>query len=666
MSAMGLVTTLPSAVQQANLNLDFLNQKYSVNGVSKTFDQLVTNTRASTACYYGADGLIKTAAANVSRFEYDPVTLQPAGFLIEEARTNMTSYSSTFINGVWGKTAASVYSNVAVAPDGTYTADKLIEDTSTSVHSITRSIAVAVSTTYTWSVFLKAAERTSASIQFGNFANQVASNAVYINLLTGETINNDANRTRVQALSNGWFRVSATVTTTATGTSIFPSIYTSITFGSNNYTGDGRSGIYIWGGSMELGAFPTSHIPTPVVFTSRASTATYYDNIGVLQTAASGVARSNAYTRDSTGKLIPIGLLTENTSTNLVTRSAEFDNAGWAKARTTVTANQAIAPDGTMSMDLVLPTNVSGDHQVSVSVAATASTNYVWSCYLKAAGYNWGRLRVADSVSFLKDAVVDLVNGTIYNPSNISTIEPVGNGIWRVSVAVTTQAAATTISVGVWVYDNTRTSTFVGDGVSGIYVWGAQLETGNVATSYIPTTSATVVRAADVTSSSTATRAHDAPSVALDATTWFNPNEFTVYGESQVITPKNETSVRQYEMSTAADNNNRAGILYQQGFSTAVLQVVGAGATSASIASAAFPSNSVLRTASALKVNDFAVSFNGATTQTDTSGVMPTGMDRLYIGVFRTGVSNQPCGYIRNIQVFNRRLSNSILQVLSS
>jgi hypothetical protein len=103
-----------------------------------------------------------------------------------------------------------------------------------------------------------------------------------------------------------------------------------------NYSGDGTSGVCLWGAQFETGAFPTSYIPSTDSFTSRASTATYFDSNGVLQTAGSGVARSNAYGYDTSGALKPIGLLLEAGATNLLLRSEEFDNAAWGKTGATI------------------------------------------------------------------------------------------------------------------------------------------------------------------------------------------------------------------------------------------------------------------------------------------------------------------------------------------
>ncbi|WP_434033730.1 phage head spike fiber domain-containing protein [Cupriavidus sp. a3] len=235
------------------------------------FAELITFTRASAAWRCNASGILVQDGNNVPRYDYDPVTLQPRGMLVEEARTNLLTHSANFPDASWPKTGCSVTGNAALSPDGTSSADKIVEDTSTGIHAVVRNVTVSVSTTYTYSVFVKAAERTVAQVQLGNFGNQVASNTVYINLLTGAFTATDASRTVVRDVGNGWWWVATTVTTTASGTSLAPSAYAVQTMGTSTYTGDGASGIYVWGAQLEAGAFPTSHIPTTTAAVARSA-----------------------------------------------------------------------------------------------------------------------------------------------------------------------------------------------------------------------------------------------------------------------------------------------------------------------------------------------------------------------------------------------------------
>jgi hypothetical protein len=113
-----------------SLNLDFAN--------SQSVDPRITFTRASTATRVNANGLIEVVASNSPRIDFDPATQVCKGLLIEEQRTNLLTYSENFDNAAWGKQSVTVNANAAIAPDGTLTADKLIESTTNAVHYVYR------------------------------------------------------------------------------------------------------------------------------------------------------------------------------------------------------------------------------------------------------------------------------------------------------------------------------------------------------------------------------------------------------------------------------------------------------------------------------------------------------------------------------------------------
>jgi hypothetical protein len=182
--------------------------------------------------------------------------------------------------------------------------------------------SVTASTTHTFSVFAKG----DGSGRLLNLTLQTNAGYLqsYFNLSTGTVSNVSAGLTAsIQAVNNGWYRCLVTATTGSTLCT--PFIYIAAAAGENSVyvlrTGDGVSGILVWGAVREQGSFPTSYIPTPATFTSRASSATYYDASGVIQTANTNVARSAAYFPDSNGVMKPAGLLLEAAGTNLVTYS---------------------------------------------------------------------------------------------------------------------------------------------------------------------------------------------------------------------------------------------------------------------------------------------------------------------------------------------------------
>lgn len=244
------------AVPQSSLDLDFL---------SGTLDPRITFTRASSGTFFGSNGLLQTAANDVPRFDYDPVTLAARGLLIEEQRTNLLTWSENFGDAAWGKTNVSVTTNAAFGPDGTSTADKLIESAVSGVHRLFVNVALANNTTYTAYVYAKAAER-----RYLGFKSGIAGQPEPVFDLQTGTVASGVGF--IESVGNGWYRCGHTV---ASGTSTpylaYWTILTGTTFAGETYTGDGTSGILLWGAQLEAGAFPTSYIPTTSTTATRAA-----------------------------------------------------------------------------------------------------------------------------------------------------------------------------------------------------------------------------------------------------------------------------------------------------------------------------------------------------------------------------------------------------------
>ena len=244
------------------------------------FADLITFTRSTTATFVGSNGLIQSAAINAPRFDFSPVTLAPLGFLIEEQRVNLALYSEQFDNAVYIKVRSSITANATTSPDGTATADKLVEDTTaTSTHLIQLQggfSSFVSGTTYVISGYAKVGERTSASISMGTDAGVFAGQSANFDFSTGAISAQSGVATFAMTdAGNGWYRWSIAATAAASGAGAirFSLIGPS---GSTTYTGDGASGLFLWGNQIEAGAFPTSYIPTV------ASTVTRTADIAVM------------------------------------------------------------------------------------------------------------------------------------------------------------------------------------------------------------------------------------------------------------------------------------------------------------------------------------------------------------------------------------------------
>lgn len=252
-----------------------VEQRSSVTAYTPTTTQEITNYIP----------VLQTAASGVARLDYDPVTFAAKGLLIEESRTNVLLYSSTFTNAVWAGTNITLTSNTAIAPDGTLTAANIAPTSTSGSHSFinTVSVAVSIGNTFSASIYVKPNGYNYVGLGIGGtgYAGEVL--AVF-NLTTGQlTASDNATSATVVAYSstnvgNGWWRLSITSTATAVDATPSVRVYVSndgtINAGGGgvpSFAGNGYSGLYIWGAQFELGAFPTSHIPTTSAQVTRAA-----------------------------------------------------------------------------------------------------------------------------------------------------------------------------------------------------------------------------------------------------------------------------------------------------------------------------------------------------------------------------------------------------------
>jgi hypothetical protein len=225
---------------------------------------------------------------------------------------------------------------------------------------------------------------------------------------------------------------------------------------------------------------------------SRNGTATYLGADGLLKTAQANEPRLEFNTDGSFR-----GVLVEPSATNLLQRSEQFGDSYWNKQQISVTSNNSTAPNGAMTADKLIPDTSSNQHRIFGF--ANFSGQGVLSVYAKADGYNFLSFGVAGGASY-SSIIFNLSNGTISGTSSgvTPTIQNQGNGWYRCSISGASIGFGVSVSYWVIVRDSNSTANYAGDGVSGVLVWGAQLEVGSVATSYIPTIDTTITRPADI------------------------------------------------------------------------------------------------------------------------------------------------------------------------
>jgi hypothetical protein len=229
---------------------------------------------------------------------------------------------------------------------------------------------------------------------------------------------------------------------------------------------------------------------------------------------------------------------------------------------------------------------------------------------------------------------------TVVSGTPTGTATSVGNGWWRVTITYTFPAigAADTLVI----YPSTTTGS-IGENV---FAWGAQLEVGAFATSYIPTVASTVSRSADV-----------ATMTGANFSTWYNQSEGTFVVASAPYSAGNFTSASATDGST----NNRVQVTS----SNTIQFLVGTGGVVQAILDAGTVNGGATNlTAGAYRINDFAASINGSAVATDTSGTIPT-VTRLDVGNL-SGFAEFLNGHIRAIAYYNTRLPNTQLQTLTA
>jgi hypothetical protein len=231
--------------------------RLALDFTTAVLDPRVTFTRsAATATRFNASGYVETVAADTPRFDYNPLTLVCKGLLIEEARTNLLTYSEAFNTGWPTKTNATVTTPSVANPANGATSDSLVENGSFAPHQITRTI-VLTAAAHTYSVFVKKGIRSWVFIG----ATTTVSVGAYFDVENGVVGNVDSGFTAsISPAANGFYRCSITFTATAaTWTLIFggASANNTRSYGGSN----GSEALYMYGGQLEVGAFATSYIP---------------------------------------------------------------------------------------------------------------------------------------------------------------------------------------------------------------------------------------------------------------------------------------------------------------------------------------------------------------------------------------------------------------------
>jgi hypothetical protein len=516
--------------------------------------------------------------------------------LVELVPYNLLQYSEQFDNAAWGKVNATITANATTAPDGTLTADKF-ESVSSSPES--QFFQTINSPSNTISLYAKAGNINTLNIWIGGL--------VSFNLSTGVVT---AGTATMENAGNGWWRC------------IIPTTY-NVFNPFFNTTASGQF-VYVWGAQAVEG-----------------STAKDYQKTET---------RLNIPRLDYSNGTCP-SLLVEPQRTNLVTYSSSFDNAAWVKLNGSVTANIAISPSGIQDADSFIPNTTSGFHALrSNNFNQSSTASHSW--FLKANGYSKIAVRESD-LPIGNYASFDLSTGTLISTSQSGIIEDYGNGWYRCTLVDTNTGAGAQTSIFV-LPDNYTTGdpliAWSGDGIKGVFAYGAQAELGSYPTSYIPTTSASVTRNADVISKT-------------GISSLIGQTEGTLFWEGIGTTQSVGNDLSMF--GTFVDDTSVAVLLYYVHSSGYVNCYINNGSSFVNLGAPLNITNNN-KIAVGYKNGDFAMYANGTLLDSSTSATaIPSGMNQVainkWLGV--TGVQKQQ---MKAAALWTTRLTNAQLQQLSS
>jgi hypothetical protein len=335
-----------------------------------------------------------------------------------------------------------------------------------------------------------------------------------------------------------------------------------------------------------------------MTFARTGDTATRVNSSGLIETVLANKPRLD-YFNSTCPKL-----LLEPQRTNLVTYSDAFDNAAWTKSDCTISANSIASPDGTTNADKLVENSSNSSHGIrSASITISSGTTYVASVFVKAAERTKAWIYSFNgSIDIISE--FNLTTGTLV--SGNGTITSYGNGWYRITNSFTATATISTTYAFSLYFGNTFS--YTGNGTSGIYAYGAQLEAGAYATSYIPTTTASVTRNIDVCEKTSATAL-----IGQTEGTMFWDGTINGTGPSIAVlmSLRNSLNANQYRY-LAISTSNRIQFLEYNGSTQALIQT----------GTNFYVLGNRYKIAIAYKENDFVLYINGVQIGTDTSGTV--------------------------------------------
>ena len=404
--------------------------------------------------------------------------------------------------------------------------------------------------------------------------------------------------------------------------------------------------------TLDLNFAATKVLDDRITFT-RDSVGTYVDDMGIIKYASNNVPRfdHDPITHES------LGLLIEESRTNLLinsdlrspvsTTNVSLADFGFDPANTVDPSGlpTTSAPDGRPASKLVFANGHTRNagantYRAGFFYSHGSGVDRLISVFVKPAEWTGFEVRYGNQGSNRYFRYFDLTGAGNCSHSDC-TIALISNGWYRITLPNNNQNRLSFIP------STSYQSSSTGDGTSGIYIWGAQLETGSFVTSYIPTSGSTVTRAQD-----------SAKITGTNLTDFYNQPEGTIFADYKVI--QSEPEIMYLSNNTAS---KRIG-LYEAGSSQTRFLIGDSGTQADTTDSTGTTVGDNIKSAGAYKLNDIVAAKNGAISSTDSSATIPDGIDRAYIGGYFNGTAEGVLG-LRRLSYYNKRLSNAQLQGLT-
>jgi len=573
-----------------------------------------------------------------SDFEFNRATtgtrINEEGY-IEDVPYNLIQDSEDF-DGNWGLQTMTVEVNKTISPKNTFKGGLITTGGTTPCLIRPNSLSLQIGQTYTFSVFVK--KENTSSIRWIRLAHvSSAQTGAWFDLdnIAVGTVNSES-ATIVDA-GNGWYRIANTFV--AYQNSTFNSVFIAPSEG-NGLTDAGPATLsaFIWGAQVVKGNKTRDYLPT-----------TDTVNLPRLNYPVYGGCPS---------------ILVEPQRTNEVTHSQDFTNGSWNKSfGITVTSNQAISPEGIQSADKLIIDNgtFTLNGGLYIQRIGVVNQDVSFSVFAKAGEFRYGTISYGSTNAngFHFDLKDGIILSTFTNTSNYTNIgyEMIAypNG-WYKLVVNTTEKNANNRFIGIRPNNTIPTATnnnysSTGNGSSGIFVYGAQLEVGSYTTSLIHTKGSTVTRNEDQTQNS-----------GVGTTNTFNSSEGVLYAEVENLAEDGQNKCISINDGSA---NNRVTIVLGTATNQIRAHVLSGGGAVFDEDTFTVPTSTQFnKIAVKYKANDFSMFVDGIKVASDSSGAAPVGLGQLDLDVGNNSL--RYFGNVKGIAVYKTALTDTELANLTS